>query len=339
MKPDSPNAAPGGGACPLLSVVITTRNRPAPLVAAVRSIVAGTLREVEVIVVDQSDGCDSAEALKDAFPAEARLRYDSYQERGSSRGRNAGLRLARAEIIAITDDDCSVPRDWAERILNLFARLPTADLLFGQVDAPPHDYLTSVVPVALWRRRRIETRLEWHSARLQGISAHMAARRTLFERIGGFDEWFGVGAPRWCSEDFELHYRALTHGHRVVIEPDICVLHHGMRPMHAAWELWRRDALGNGALAAHILRQRHPIAALRFWWWNVGRVSLNALFRLLFFRRPTGTRLAFWMIWHSFAGFLAEWRAPEPPSRVPAVIGIDGVSTARTTDEARGRIR
>ena len=324
------------GERPRLSVVITTRKRPAALVEAVRSVFAGTVRDVEVVVVDQSDDCGSARALTGAFPDEARLVYRRHDGRGSSRGRNAGLRLATADIIAITDDDCTVPEDWAERILSEFERLPTVDLLFGQVDALPHDYSAYMVPVALWTRRRIESRLERRSARLQGISANMAARRTLFEQIGGFDEWFGVGSPRWCSEDFELHFRALSHGYGTVVEPDIRILHHGMRPMRDAWDLWRRDALGNGALAAHIVRQRHPLAALRFWWWNVGRVALNAFFRLLFLRRPTGVRLTCWMIWHSLAGFLAEWRAPGPPARLPAIGGVDDTDEALQAGEAGG---
>lgn len=321
---------------PRLSVVITTRKRPAALVEAVRSVFAGRVRDVEVVVVDQSDDCGSAQALTEAFPDDARLVYRRHDGRGSSRGRNAGLRLARADIIAITDDDCTVPEDWAERILEEFERLPTVDLLFGQVDALPHNYSSYMVPVALWTDRRIESRLERRSARLQGISANMAARRTLFERIGGFDEWFGVGSPRWCSEDFELHYRALSRGYGVVVEPDICILHHGMRPMRDAWDLWRRDALGNGALAAHILRQRHLLAALRFWWWNVGRVALNAFFRLLFLQRPTGVRLAFWMIWHSLVGFLAEWREPDPPARLPAIDGANETGEASPVGEAGG---
>lgn len=326
--------AGGRGERPRLSVVITTRNRPAPLVEAVQSVFAGTVPDVEVVVVDQSDDCGSAQALTEAFPDEARLVYHRLDGRGSSRGRNAGLRLAKADIIAITDDDCTVPEDWAERILNEFEWLPTVDLLFGQVDAPPHDYSAYMVPVALWKRRRIELRLERRSARLRGISANMAARRRLFEQIGGFDEWFGVASPRWCSEDFELHFRALSSGHSVVVEPDIRILHHGMRPMRDAWDLWRRDALGNGALAAHILRQRHPIAALRFWWWNVGRVALNAFFRLLFLRRPTGVRLTFWMIRHSLVGFLAEWRAPGPPARLPAIGGANDADEASLVGEA-----
>lgn len=298
------------GERPCISVVITTRGRPAALVEAVRSVLAGTPRDVEVVVVDQGEDDEAGSALARAFPNEARLRHSRDDGRGSSRGRNAGLRLARAEIVAITDDDCVVPLDWAKRIVDAFERMPDVDLIYGQVDAPPHDYSKFVVPVALWQRRRVERGLDWRSARLQGISANMAARRRLFEAIGGFDEWFGVGAPRWCSEDFELHYRTLVSGHCVLIEPEITVLHNGRRSMDDAWTLWRRDALGNGALTAHILRRGHPLAAVRFWWWNVGRVGLNAFFRIVLVHRPTGLRLAAWMIRHSLMGFLAEWRAP-----------------------------
>lgn len=304
---------------PLMSVVITTRNRPHQLGNALRHVLANGVHAIEVLVVDQSDDDATWHEVTSRYENDARVRYILDASRGVAHGRNVGLEHASASLIAITDDDCRVPPDWIASLLHAFACHPDVVLLFGVVNAPPHDYRRMVVPVELLKERRIERGLLGRAARLEGIGAHMALRRSLIEEIGGFDPRFGMGGARWCSEDYELHYRALCAGHAVLIEPGITVMHLGMRPVEQAWALWQRDARGNGALTARLLRDGHPEAAWRFWWWNVGRVLASAFFRTLFFQYPTGMRLAFWMIGHSLYGLLKEWHEPgEPVSHAPA---------------------
>lgn len=298
---------------PLVSVIITTRNRPLQLVAAVRSVLANTVRAIEVLVVDQSDGPQTRTLLETRFADDSRVCYIADSGRGISHGRNVGLAHAQADLIAITDDDCLVTPTWIAKLLAASARYPEVTLIFGTVGAPPHNYRKLVVPVELLAKRRVERGLGGHAARLEGIGAHMAMRRELVERIGGFDPRFGVGGERWSGEDYELHYRALRAGCVVLVEPEIAVTHLGMRPIADAWALWRRDALGNGALTARLVRDGMRGAAWRFWWWNVGRVLANAFFRTISFQYPTGVHLAAWMIGHSVRGFLKEWREPGEP--------------------------
>lgn len=302
------------GDIPLVSVIITTRNRPFRLVEAVRSVLTNTVRDIEMLVVDQSDSPAARTLLEARFGDDSRIRYIADDGRGVSHGRNVGLAHARADLIAITDDDCLVTPTWIARLLAACARHPEVALIFGTVDAPPHNYRKLVVPVELLTERRIERDLVRHAARLEGIGAHMALRRTLVEGIGGFDPRFGAGGERWSGEDYELHYRALRAGYVVLIEPEITVTHVGMRPIADAWALWRRDALGNGALTARLARDGIRGAAWRFWWWNVGRVLANAFFHIISFQYPTGVRLAGWMIGHSLRGFAREWREPGKPA-------------------------
>ncbi|WP_254769082.1 glycosyltransferase family 2 protein [Salinilacihabitans rarus] len=48
--------------------------------------------------------------------------------------RNAGIRAARGEIVALTDDDCRPPREWIDRIEAAFDRDPDLVCLEGAVD-------------------------------------------------------------------------------------------------------------------------------------------------------------------------------------------------------------
>ena len=58
-----------------------------------------------------------------------------------------------------------------------------------------------------------------------GAGAKMAFRRSVFERVGLFDERLGAGASG-CSEDSEMWYRILASGGCCVYEPRAVVFHH-----------------------------------------------------------------------------------------------------------------
>lgn len=298
---------------PRVSVIIATRNRPRDIVSAVGSVARGTERQFEIVVVDQSDDNATRDALDDVFHDDARIRYIRDAARGAARARNLGLQAARADVIAITDDDCIVPDTWLADILAAFERYQDVELLFGKVDAPPHDYQREVIPVLLLSRwqRRVERGLYGRGGRLQGISANMALRRSLCLMLDGFDPRFGVGGERWSGEDLELHYRALRQGKHVLIEPAITVVHLGKRAMRDAWDLWRRDGLGCGAVAGHIARAGNPFVAVHMWWWYIGRMWWNAVIHTITLRFPTGLRLAWWMSRYFSEGFRVEWRAEE----------------------------
>jgi len=74
----------------------------------VRSLLTTPESDVELIVIDQSDGPESERALSEAF-ADPRLRYVRFQRRGKGAALNEGLRRAQAKIVVCTDDDCEVP--------------------------------------------------------------------------------------------------------------------------------------------------------------------------------------------------------------------------------------
>ena len=96
---------------PAVSVVIPTRAR-GPLVSrAVRSAFAQTVHDIEVVVVvDGPDDGATREALADQ--ADPRLRIVELESRrGAPGARNAGVQQAKAEWVALLDDDDEWHRD------------------------------------------------------------------------------------------------------------------------------------------------------------------------------------------------------------------------------------
>lgn len=89
---------------PLVSVVVPTADRPQLVVRAVRSALAQTLCDVEIVVV--VDGPDPATTNALTAIDDARLRVHELPRRhGVGDARNAGVDLARAEWVALLDDD------------------------------------------------------------------------------------------------------------------------------------------------------------------------------------------------------------------------------------------
>lgn len=89
---------------PLASVVIPTFNRARLLPRAIESVLEQTLRDIEVIVVDDGSTDRTAEVV-DSFP-DGRVEFVSHeQNRGGSAARNTGIERATGRYVAFLDDD------------------------------------------------------------------------------------------------------------------------------------------------------------------------------------------------------------------------------------------
>ncbi|MGD9849841.1 MAG: glycosyltransferase [Nitrospirales bacterium] len=89
---------------PLVSVIVPTFNRPELLRLAISSILSQTLRNYEIIVVN--DGGQDVGDLLVAFNHQSTISYIRHgRNRGLAAARNSGLGVARGKYIAYLDDD------------------------------------------------------------------------------------------------------------------------------------------------------------------------------------------------------------------------------------------
>jgi glycosyltransferase involved in cell wall biosynthesis len=89
---------------PIVSIVLPTHNRMATLPRAVSSVLAQTMTDFELIVVDDASGDGSVQWL--ASLEDSRIRVIHCPSRnGASHARNIGIRAARAELISFQDSD------------------------------------------------------------------------------------------------------------------------------------------------------------------------------------------------------------------------------------------
>ncbi|RME70603.1 MAG: glycosyltransferase [Chloroflexi bacterium] len=100
---------------PKVSVVIPTYNSAAYITATVESVLAQTFTDYELIVVDDGSTDDTARRLQ---PYMGRLTYIYQENKKYSGARNAGLRAATGEYVALLDsDDLWLPDKLARQVV------------------------------------------------------------------------------------------------------------------------------------------------------------------------------------------------------------------------------
>jgi GT2 family glycosyltransferase len=235
--------AVGGLPLPTWDLVVCTVGRTEELSRLLDSLERQTHRAFRVLLVDQNDD-DRVGSVVSGHPALDIVRLSS--PRGLSHARNTALPNLSAELVAFPDDDCGYPPDLLEQVARRFAEEPALDGLTGR------DADQAGRGSRLWPSEPGTVTVEnvWY----HGLSAAVALRRGLVERVGPFDERLGLGAETPWSSGEEVDYliRALRLGARVEYEPDFAVEHElGRREAADLRSLGRRD----GGSVGYLLRK------------------------------------------------------------------------------------
>jgi GT2 family glycosyltransferase len=267
-----------------MSVVICTRNRGDKISAAVASVLANDHPSFDLTIIDQSDTPETMTAVQPFAERDPRVRYVHLDQAGLSRAYNAGIHGTVGPLIAFTDDDCLVPADWLRRIERAFGEDPSADLLYGQVLALPTDAPEGAVTPTL-QFSKAERLSRKDGFRVIGMGANFAARRRLFDTIGGFDEILGGGGPLRSSQDFDLAYRAFRSDSIIILRPEVTLLHDGLREAEDWPAVLRNYGIGDGAFYSKHIRCGDPYALLLLSR-QVGSLGGRMLVKRLLGQRP-----------------------------------------------------
>jgi GT2 family glycosyltransferase len=155
------------------------------------------------------------------------------------------LERARNDIVAFTDDDCTVDPDWVGAAWRHTrgARVPTA--LTGRV-LPVGDEPLAIPSTIDAPERRDYTGMKLTAAL---FGNNMVLDRPAALELGGFDHRV---IP---AEDNDFSYRWLDAGHAIRYEPDVVVHHHDWRSHAELERLYVEYARGQGAFYGKHLRQ------------------------------------------------------------------------------------
>jgi glycosyltransferase involved in cell wall biosynthesis len=210
---------------PTVSTIIPTRNRAGFLGAALGSVAAQEIPDMEVIVVD--DGSDRPELTQAAIePFEDRLhtRYILLEARGrmvqpsgASRARNEGLKAATGEYIAFLDDDDVWHPGKIRKQLERFQSNPRRLSNLGVVYVWHQWANAATKRVRVQRRPRLETiddLFRWS----YNIIPTALMRRACLDAVGGFDE-------EMPKENLDLHARIMSRFQFDLVEEILVTCH------------------------------------------------------------------------------------------------------------------
>jgi GT2 family glycosyltransferase len=258
-------------ASPDLTVVICTRDRPAQLQRTITALQSDSHADVGITIVDQSEASDpilAEMAARDPTIAVVRDRG-----RGAARARNLGWRRANAEWVLFVDDDCVPQPGWLEKLRAALARRPEASLVTGHVDETPvceaEDLPQAAFPL---HEERLRSGRWTHPCAL-GYSVFTAIRRAVLDRLGGFDERLGHGAPDFpAGEDSDFNYRLLRMGGIAYLTPQIRALHDQRRNREDLLPLYRGRVAGWSGFALKHIRSGDRVGGA--WLWCRGAVEV-----------------------------------------------------------------
>ena len=281
-----------------LSVVIPTKDR----LPALEQTLAGLERQdgagdFETIVVDNGSAPEAVAAARSRVEGSALdARFLDRPEGGPAAARNAGIAAARGDAILFLGDDTEPA---GPGLLEAHARLH-ADrpepgyAVLGRITWSPR---APVTPFMRWLEDG-GPQFDYGSISAGPVdaatffySSHASVKKSLLDRVGGFDERF----PGAAVEDTELGVRLAEAGLELDYHPELLV-HHD-HPTAPAQSLRRSIAVGRSAALYNRLRPDRPhpgVKAPEGPAWAALRTGAPLLGRVAELPLPGGIREGVW---------------------------------------------
>ena len=188
---------------PAVSVLLPVHDAAGTLPSALRSLCRQSLRDFEVVAVDDGSTDDSAAILADFAARDDRIRVVRRPHRGLCAALNLGLEQCRAPLVARMDADDLAARRRLELQRDFLRRRPDVDVVGSQVIMAPRRLVTDgMARYQAWLNQllspaRIRREL-WVESPLCHPSVMMPSE--LLRRVGAYRD-------RGWPEDYDLWLR------------------------------------------------------------------------------------------------------------------------------------
>ncbi|HEX3708988.1 MAG TPA: glycosyltransferase family A protein [Pseudolabrys sp.] len=224
-----------------MSLIICTKDRASQLQRCLDEIAAASIPscDLEIILVDNGSKDSTNEVIK-TFAGKSPVKVSSVlcEKAGLGLARNFGLAAAKGEWLLFTDDDCYVDKSFFTEFFGFASftsnsKTDTRDIRYGSGPIVPYDELHHplVASLAVHEIKLIKPKTLIGAGWVQG--ANMFFHRSIFEKIGPFNDKMGSGTPFAC-EDIEMAARASLAGFVGAQLPFFKVVHHHKRHIGSA---------------------------------------------------------------------------------------------------------
>jgi GT2 family glycosyltransferase len=224
---------------PPASVVVNTCADVDATLRCLAGVLAMPYEPFEVIVVDNRPaGSRVRAAVGERFGDDGRVRVVDEPHPGLATARNAGLREAAGEIIAVIDDDVVVDPFWLGRAARRFQDEPTVACVTGLILPAELETREQLLieglgafgkgfsPRTFSLKRAPEgDPLFPYAGGTFGSGANTVLRAQAADLLGGYEESLGTGTPARGGEDLDLFIRLLLAGEEIAYEPSAFVWH------------------------------------------------------------------------------------------------------------------
>ena len=255
------------------SLIIPVYNRPDEVDELLASLEAQTLKDFEVVVVEDGSTIPCLNIVNE-HASRLALRYFQKENSGPGQSRNYGAERSQGEYLIVLDSDCVLPQGYLQAVDEELERRPSD--AFGGPDRA-HDSFTPVQKAINYSMTSFFTTggIRGGKKKLDKFyprSFNMGVHSELYKRLGGFS------AMRF-GEDIDFSIRIFKSGASCRLFPEAWVWHKRRTDMKKFFK-----QVHNSGIARINLMKRHPgslkLVHLLPAIFTVGVVSLALLFVL-----------------------------------------------------------
>lgn len=237
-----------------VSIIVPVRNEARHIKTTLQQLLKLEVDRIpyEIIVVDGNSTDETREIVAELQRDNARIRLFANPRRLSSAARNIGVNHARGEFVVIVDGHCEIEnRHYLRDLVRAFER--------SGADCLGRPQPLDVTGASRLQRAIAAARSSWlghhpashiYSDAEQFVppqSVAVAYRRSVFDRVGYFDETFDA------CEDYEFNHRIASAGLTCYSTPRIKAIYHPRSTLAALFYQMKRYGKGR----ARLLR-KHP---------------------------------------------------------------------------------
>lgn len=162
---------------PIVSVIMTAFNRAGLIERAIRSLLNQSLKEWELIIVDDGS-TDNTFSIVDKFISDhENIRYMKHSNRRIPLTLNAGILASRGEYITFLDSDDEYKPEHLQLRMNFMKQNPNVDLIHGGVEVIGYPFVKDKNDLAK----------EIHISEC-AVGGTFFGKRNLFFELGGFHD-------------------------------------------------------------------------------------------------------------------------------------------------------
>ena len=243
------------------SIIVPVYNRPDEVDELLESLSNQTLKDFEVIIVEDGS-VKSCKDVCDKYAGILALHYYVKENSGPGQSRNYGAERANGEWLIVLDSDVVLPEAYLEAVDKSLKHTGSGTLCKGSLHNVPdpvcfggpdaaHPSFTPVQKAISYSMTSFFTTggIRGGKAKLDKFyprSYNMGIRRDVYQALGGFSKMrFG--------EDIDFSYRIVEAGHRPQLFPDAWVWH----KRRTDFRKFFRQVYNSGIARINLMK-RHP---------------------------------------------------------------------------------